>query len=92
MCHLANDLINTLYGCKSGAGVAEGGIKNYILQNTITRVKFKLLFSYFTLGLGGLGPEYLLHAAGPGSTIASSEFPFSIDGEYNFKHDFLLHL
>ncbi|KAL7302990.1 hypothetical protein TKK_0004216 [Trichogramma kaykai] len=31
-------------------------------------------------GLGGLGSEYLLHAAGPGSTIASSEFPFSIDG------------
>ncbi|XP_058810901.1 transcriptional activator cubitus interruptus-like isoform X2 [Phymastichus coffea] len=31
-------------------------------------------------GLGGLGPEYLLHAAGPGSTIASSEFPFSLDG------------
>ncbi|XP_012542616.1 transcriptional activator cubitus interruptus [Monomorium pharaonis] len=30
-------------------------------------------------GLGGLGPEYLLHAAGPASTLASSEFPFSID-------------
>lgn len=33
------------------------------------------------LGLGGLGPEYLLHAAGPASTLASSEFPFSIDGK-----------
>ncbi|KAK0182198.1 hypothetical protein PV327_000359 [Microctonus hyperodae] len=32
-------------------------------------------------GLGGLGPEYLLHAAGPASTLASSEFPFSIDGK-----------
>ncbi|XP_076175182.1 transcriptional activator cubitus interruptus isoform X2 [Ptiloglossa arizonensis] len=30
-------------------------------------------------GLGGLGPEYLLHAAGPASTLASTEFPFSID-------------
>ncbi|XP_063976896.1 transcriptional activator cubitus interruptus-like isoform X1 [Diachasmimorpha longicaudata] len=30
-------------------------------------------------GLGGLGPEYLLHPAGPASTLASSEFPFSID-------------
>ncbi|XP_050466214.1 transcriptional activator cubitus interruptus-like isoform X1 [Cataglyphis hispanica] len=30
-------------------------------------------------GLGGLGPEYLLHATGPASTLASSEFPFSID-------------
>ncbi|XP_057336972.1 transcriptional activator cubitus interruptus-like isoform X2 [Microplitis mediator] len=30
-------------------------------------------------GLGGLGPEYLIHAAGPASTLASSEFPFSID-------------
>ncbi|CAL1677765.1 unnamed protein product [Lasius platythorax] len=30
-------------------------------------------------GLGGLGPEYLLHAAGPASTLASSEFPFSLD-------------
>ncbi|XP_067209580.1 transcriptional activator cubitus interruptus isoform X2 [Linepithema humile] len=30
-------------------------------------------------GLGGLGPEYLLHAAGPASTLASSEIPFSID-------------
>ncbi|XP_032681246.1 transcriptional activator cubitus interruptus isoform X2 [Odontomachus brunneus] len=30
-------------------------------------------------GLGGLGPEYILHAAGPASTLASSEFPFPID-------------
>lgn len=46
----------------------------------------RILYSSFLFsfsGLGGLGPEYLLHAAGPASTLASSEFPFSIDGKSN---------
>jgi len=44
----------------------------------------QILFSSFLFsGLGGLGPEYLLHATGPASTLASSEFPFSIDGKSN---------
>lgn len=43
---------------------------------------FFLISNLFAFaGLGGLGPEYLLHAAGPASTLASSEIPFSIDGK-----------
>lgn len=45
--------------------------------------KYYFLLFFLFSGLGGLGPEYLLHAAGPASTLASSEFPFSIDGKSN---------
>ncbi|KAJ8675209.1 hypothetical protein QAD02_010995 [Eretmocerus hayati] len=38
-----------------------------------------IVIALFITGLG-LGADYLLHAAGPGSTIASSEFLFSHDG------------
>lgn len=47
------------------------------------QILYYILCFFLFVGLGGLGPEYLLHAAGPASTLASSEFPFSIDGKFN---------
>lgn len=63
-------------------------IHHYVYSNLIILLLF---FSSFS-GLGGLGPEYLLHAAGPASTLASSEFPFSIDGNNKYSITYILSL